>query len=168
MGGAKKYFSQDLENLDARYKDISLNKMVSMFSGMSKAVDSDAERRAFEATTASIKNDDKTNLQILLGSKSSLLKDKAVAEAQADWADQYGSLKGFEQANPILKGEVTTLVDSSGEMQLVPKSAVPQLKKQGLMSVDDYVNQLAKSKFKKGNVQSQGSAGGSPWEKYRR
>jgi hypothetical protein len=170
MGGAKKYFSQDLENLDARYKDISLNKMVSMFSGMSKAVDSDAERRAFEATTASIKNDDKTNLQILLGSKSSLLKDKAVAEAQANWAEKYGNLKGFEQANPILRGEVTTLVDGSGEMQLVPKSEVSQLKKQGLMDLDSYVNQIAKSGYRKGKASTPSSptSGGNPWEKYNR
>jgi len=36
-----------------------------MFQGMSKAVDSDAERRAFEAAQPSITNDDSTNKQII-------------------------------------------------------------------------------------------------------
>lgn len=149
LGGLTAYGSTDTETLKNKFNNINLKNMVTTFSGMSKAVDSDAERRAWNATQPSIANDDKTNLSILYGLKSSLLKDKAVADAQADWYSTHNnSLKGFEQSNPILQGLMTTVVDrQSGEMKLVPKSEVKSLKKQGYTSIDDYVNLVDNSNY---------------------
>jgi len=164
--GAKKYFSQDTESLDAQFKDINLNKMVSMFGGMSKAVDSDAERKAFESTTASIKNDDKTNLKILYGTESALLKEKAIAEAKSDYVSRMGNLKDFDKSNPVLQGKMTTVVDSTtGEMELVPKNLVPALKKEGKISVDEYVDMLSENKYQSKAVTTKQSKG-APWMKF--
>jgi len=99
----KKYLSQDAQNLEAKFRDINLKNMVSTFSGMSKAVDSDAERRAWESTQASLSNDDEVKLKYFNGVlKSTLLKDRAVAEAQQAYVAKHGNLDGFEQDNPII------------------------------------------------------------------
>jgi len=63
--GAKKLISADLERLDSKFKQQNLETMSKMFQGMSKAVDSDSERKAFEAAQPSITNDDSTNKQII-------------------------------------------------------------------------------------------------------
>lgn len=65
LGGLTKYASQDTEKLDSAFKKVALGEMVKMFAGMSKAVDSNAERRAFESTQPSVALDDETNKQIL-------------------------------------------------------------------------------------------------------
>jgi hypothetical protein len=65
LGGSKKYFDSKLETLDSRFKEQNLDTMSKLFQGMSKAVDSESERRAFEAAQPSITNDDVTNKQIL-------------------------------------------------------------------------------------------------------
>lgn len=154
--GLKQYVSEDAQNLQAKLKEINLKNMVSTFSGMSKAVDSNAERRAWESTQAGLTNDDSVNLNILYGAKSSLLKDKAVAQAQQDYVAQNGNLNGFEQSNPILQGKVTTIVDPSGNMQLVPKEQLKSLEGQGYKNVDNYVKSIVKNNFTKPEVQSAG------------
>lgn len=63
MGGTK-FISGLTQELDAKFKKLNLDTMVKMFAGMSKAVDSDAERRAFEAAQPSITNDDQVNRRI--------------------------------------------------------------------------------------------------------
>ena len=65
LGGLTKYVSADTEKLNAAFKKLSMDQMVKQFAGMSKAIDSDAERRAFESTQPSVANDDPTNKQIL-------------------------------------------------------------------------------------------------------
>lgn len=144
LGGLTKYISQDTESLDAKFKDIDLKNMVSTFAGMSKAVDSDAERRAWKSTQASVSNDDETNVQILLGSKSSLLKDRLVSQAKAEYVDKYGNLDGFD--HPILRGEQTTIVDPNGELQIVDKTQIPNLKKAGFRDLDKYASDLLKGR----------------------
>jgi len=162
LGGLTKYASSETQNLEAIYRDINLKNMVSTFSGMSKAVDSDAERRAWEATQASLSNDDEVNLNIIMGMKSTLLKDQAVAKAQTEWVREHGDLTGFEQANPILRGEITTIVDPNGEMQLVDKQEAAQLEKQGYRSLDSYVEAMVENKYKKPEPQRQSIPQGKP------
>lgn len=65
VAGAKKFFDQETEALDSKFNNISLDSMVKMFAGMSKAVDTNAERRIFESTQSSITLDDATNKEIL-------------------------------------------------------------------------------------------------------
>ena len=144
LGGLTKYMSTDTENLEAKFKAIDLKNMVSTFSGMSKAVDSEAERQAWKATQASVSNDDSTNMQILLGSKSSMLKDRAVAQAKAQFVKDNGNLDGF--THPVLEGEVTTLVAPNGQMQLVSKSDVSSAKKKGYRTVDEEASALISQK----------------------
>ena len=135
MYGLKKYVDQDTENLNAKLKAVNLRNMTTMFSGMSKAVDSDAERRAWQGTQADVANDDLTNANILLGQKSILLKDKEEAKAQNQFVRQYGSLDGYK--SPI-DGRVKTMVSSDGNMVLVPNEKVLDASKQGYYTIDDY------------------------------
>lgn len=140
LGGLTKYnpFGSSTEELDAAFKEIDIKNMVSTFSGMSKAVDSDAERAAWRATQPSVSKDDKPNMQILLGMKSSLMKDREIAEAKQRWVEKNGTIEGF--THPILEGKVTTMVSRDGVMELVPKDAVDQFKELGLMPLDEYVD----------------------------
>lgn len=87
LGGTTKYFSADTENLDSLFKKTGLDEMVKMFAGMSKAVDSNAERRAFEATQPNISLDDKTNKRIIqdkIDAAKSLLKKTKEAKQKYD------------------------------------------------------------------------------------
>lgn len=147
--GLRKYTDQDTQNLEAKFRNINLKNMVNTFSGMSKAVDTDAERRAWESTQADLKNDDSVNVSILLGSKSSLLKDRAVAQAQQEWVKNYGNLNGFEESNPILQGKVTTVVSPNGEMRLIPKEQLQEAKKAGFSDLDGYAKTLIGSTKKR-------------------
>jgi hypothetical protein len=144
--GLKKLFDQDTENLESKFRNINLKNMVSTFSGMSKAVDTDAERKAWESTQASLSNDDATNVNVLLGSKSSLLKDQAVAKAQQEWVRDHGNLDGFEENNPVLQGKVTTVVSPTGEMRLIDRTQMEEAKKQGYQDLDSYAKTLLPTK----------------------
>ena len=117
--------------------------MTTTFSGMSKAIDSDAERRAWQGTQADIANDDSTNMNILLGQKSILLKDKAEAQAQNQYVLERGNLDGYE--SPI-DGKVTSMVSPSGEVQLVPNEKVNKSKTQGFLTLDQYAKRSVKGR----------------------
>ena len=87
LGGLTKYASQDTEALNSAFKKISMDSLVKQFAGMSKAIDSDSERRAFEATQPSITQDDKTNLEILdrqIKAAESLVAKSRAAKSQFD------------------------------------------------------------------------------------
>lgn len=132
LGGATKYFSEDTETLDTKFKDQALLKMTTMFQGMSKAVDSNAERRAFEATVPSITKDDQTNRERLYGLKAAALRVKAEAAAQQAWLDSGNpDMGGYRSPNERL----STVVNASGEMELVPKGNLPE----GYMKLDDFI-----------------------------
>lgn len=86
-GGAKKVFSKDLESLDSTFKRLQLDEMVKIFAGLSKAIDSDAERKAFESTQPSITLDDATNMMILerkIQAAEGLLKKTEAAKNRYD------------------------------------------------------------------------------------
>jgi len=65
VGGLKSIVSEDLSNLENAFNDITVEKIAEMFQGMSKAIDSDSERRFFEKSQLSIKVDDAINKRIL-------------------------------------------------------------------------------------------------------
>lgn len=137
--GLTRYASQDLENLNAKLKSVNLKNMTTTFSGMSKAVDSNVERRAWNGTQADIANDDSTNMNILLGQKSILLKDKAEAQAQKAEVLKYGNLDNY--VSPI-DGKVTSMVSRDGEMILVPKDRVNVMGKQGFYTLDQFSKEV--------------------------
>lgn len=59
--GTKKWTDEATQLLDSKIAGLNLDTMVKMFTGMARAVDSDAERRAFERAQPSITNDDAVN-----------------------------------------------------------------------------------------------------------
>jgi hypothetical protein len=92
--GLKKYFDQDLEDLDSQFNKVGLDEMVKMFAGMSKAVDSEGERRAFTSTQPSISLDDNTNrkrIEEKIKATESLLKKTREAKAKYDKAGKFES-----------------------------------------------------------------------------
>lgn len=61
LGGARSVVDENLQNLDRRFAQLQMDKIVELFSGMSKAIDSDAERKQFMKSMPSITNDDEVN-----------------------------------------------------------------------------------------------------------
>jgi hypothetical protein len=98
--GLKKYIDQPSESLESKFAKLGLDEMVKMFAGMSKAVDSDAERRAFQSTQPALKLDDKTNLALLdekIAATKSLLDKTKRAKDTFDRTGKF--LQGAEE-NP--------------------------------------------------------------------
>lgn len=139
--GLEKYINQDAENLNAKMKKVNLKNMTQTFAGMAKAIDSDAERRAWDGTQPDITNDDSTNVNILLGQKSVLLKDKAEAAAQRRHVARYGNLDNYK--SPV-DGKLTTVVAPDGELILVDKNKEKELKKRGYSGLDEYSRKVVK------------------------
>lgn len=140
IGGLTKSFSQKTENLNAKFKLINVKNMAQTFAGMSKAIDSDAERRAWASTQADISNDDTTNGGILLGSKSLALKARAEADAQKRYVEMYGELdEGYQ--SPII-GKTKTVIDRNGKMIIIPKEEYKSALKKGYMDLDPYVKHI--------------------------
>lgn len=113
-GGLSKYLSTDTQDLDSAFKKLNLDTMVAMFAGMSKAVDSDAERRAFEAAQAAITNDDKVNERIFrerISDMENLIKKLEKADQEID---RGGSFTAPEQA-PEKKTEYPKSLTKNGK-----------------------------------------------------
>jgi hypothetical protein len=134
--GAKKYFSGELQQLDQVLSNEALQKMVSMFRGMSKAIDSDSERAFFNATTTGISRDDRVNLQVLLGAKSMAMKQKTENIKKQEWLKAGNSLDTYE--SPVI-GKMTSMVEPNGNIVLVDKNLIKAAKEDGLKLVDEYV-----------------------------
>jgi hypothetical protein len=123
LGGIRKYTNQELEGLDSKFKKIGLDEMVKMFQGMSKAVDSDAERRAFEATQPSITLDDPTNKELLskkLEAAKSLLAKTKAAKNQFD---KTGDFVQQESPSSMLSPKDQQALDWANKNPEDPRSA---------------------------------------------
>ena len=99
--GTTKFASGPTQELDAKFKKLNLDTMVKMFAGMSKAVDSDAERRAFEAAQPSITNDDQVNRRIFNDRMKDLEKLIKKLEQQNKGIAKDGSFVETEEEAPI-------------------------------------------------------------------
>lgn len=146
LGGLTRNFSQDTEALDAKFKNISIKNMATTFEGMSKAVDSDAERAAWNATQASITNDDATNVKIMLGMKAAFIKDRIISQNKLKYAREHGNLDDFETNSPLLSGKMKTLVSPSGEITLVHRDEINQASAKGFITLDEHAEQLIEGK----------------------
>ena len=134
-------WNKDAQLVDRKLKALQLDTMRKMFAGMSKAIDSDAERKFFTQSQPSLGNDPETNFPLLLGMKSVALKQKAEVEAQKNYVESHNSLKGYQ--SPVV-GHLTAVVDSNGEMHLVKKSRLKEVRKEGYRSIDEYGKFIAK------------------------
>jgi hypothetical protein len=132
LGGLTKNMSADTESLDALFKQQNLETMTKMFAGMSKAVDSDAERRAFEAAQPSITNDDRTNRDIfrrrISAAKELLKKQKQTLKS----IDKDGNIKEPEEDDNVVK-----LKAPNGEVRLVKRSQMQKYIDKGATLVED-------------------------------
>lgn len=142
--GLKKYFSQDTADLNALLKKLNLKNMIKTFAGMSKAIDTDGERMAWDGTQADISNDDRTNMKILLSQKSLILKNLTELDSKRDYVEKYETMDGYR--SPILNGEFSSMMSPTGQMQLINKKEVKDKSLQGFMTVDEYANENARGK----------------------
>ena len=94
LGGLTPKIMQGSEDLDAQFKKQNLDTMVKMFAGMSKAVDTNAERRAFESAQASMTNDDKTNARLI---KEKIDAANSMLQKQKDAVAKYDRYGDFTQ-----------------------------------------------------------------------
>jgi hypothetical protein len=123
--GTKKLFSKDLETLDSTFKKLQLDEMVKLFAGLSKAIDSDAERKAFESTQPNITLDDATNLAILekkiAAAESLLAKTRSAAskyDRRGNFTDEDETYKKLDKKAPpsrvrVSNGKETLEIDAS-------------------------------------------------------
>lgn len=155
FGGFKRPFDQKLESVDSKFRMLNIKNMVQEFDGKSRAVDSDAERRAWEKTQAHITTDEKTNYEILLASKGLLLKEQQIARDKQRFLAGGGNLVDFR--HPVLEGKTIPLVAPNGEMKLYPKDQFQNLKKQGFMTTNEYAKRLKLKKHEGQQKKPKGS-----------
>lgn len=97
IGGATKIASAKTQMLDSAFKGLNLDTMSKLFAGMSRAVDSDAERRAFEAAQPSLSNDDEVNENIF---KRKIEATKSLLEKTKRARSQYDKFGDFAEQSP--------------------------------------------------------------------
>lgn len=80
----KASFSKEGQALKDALSNIALTKMTQMFAGMSKTIDSDAERAFFQAAQPSLEKYEDVNVEVLKEMKRNLesLRDKSQAKLQ--------------------------------------------------------------------------------------
>lgn len=135
--GLKQYTDADTQSLEAAFRTINLKNMAATFEGMSRAIDTQAERMAWEKTQPGIVLDDPTNYQILVGNISMATKAKAEAEARKRYIESNpdASLKGY--VSPVF-GKTKTLFDANGNASVVPNENVQSARQRGLMTADEF------------------------------
>lgn len=103
--------SSDGQRLRQAFNDLSLNKMTKMFKGMSKAIDSDAERKMFEQSQASLSNYPDANLAILEEMEQALIrtKDKNLRYMQEDLGQEVSEI-GTRESNDA-QAEIERKID---------------------------------------------------------
>lgn len=126
----------ETQALDRMFKSNALDDMKRIFAGMSKAIDSDAERKFFLESRPSIGNDETVNMKLLMGAKSAALKVKAEAEAQKRFRAAGGDMASYE--SPV--NDMTTVVAQNGQMELIPKSQLENAIQSGMMTVDQFTD----------------------------
>lgn len=84
-------FTPHGQKLETALNKLALDKMVSMFQGMSKAVDSDAERKFFQSAQADMSKFDKVNLDILKQARQHLENLKKKTQSSIKRYDSRGN-----------------------------------------------------------------------------
>lgn len=112
LGGTKTVFSQDLQQLEEALQKVSLTNMGKMFEGMSKAIDSDAERQKFEASQANIEKDDKVNLANL---ERQLIMLKELKKKNRIAKEDYNKNNTAEK---VKRQQTSELSQANGDLQL--------------------------------------------------
>lgn len=119
--------SPETQALNTALNKLSLDQMVKQFSGMSKAIDTPAERAAFESTVPSVGMDNELLMQELMNRKNAAKKAKERIRSGAAQFDKYGEFvnEAEAQQKSVVKKEYsksknqTRLTFSDGSTQIV-------------------------------------------------
>lgn len=125
------------QRVDQALNTLSLDKMVKMFAGMSKAIDSDAERAFFQSAQASDTKDIPVNLEILQGMLDNIqkLKDKTSRVVSGD--QQYYAKSQEGDNNQTRSAEFVRLKDpKTGAVRNIRADKAQKYIDKGAIKVD--------------------------------
>lgn len=88
--------SKDRQLVEQALNSVSLNTMVNMFAGMSKAIDSDAERAFFQSSQPDIRKDADVNIKVLQDMKKAAESLKSKTKKAINSYDSKGD-QAFEE-----------------------------------------------------------------------
>jgi hypothetical protein len=144
LGGLTGYASEDDQLLKSKFQRISLDSLVKMFAGMSKAVDTSSERAAFEATQPDIKNKTIVNLDILNTMKGNAERMLAKIQAGKTKYDREGKFidesnvnqqsAPVQQSNPE-ENNVVKIKLPDGRIGNIPKANLSEALKRGATEI---------------------------------
>lgn len=126
--------SPDTEALDAKFQRMSMRDLVATFAGMSKAIDSNAEREAWNKTQPDVTKNDITNAQILVGAKAIMVKTRLYSEELRAHIAKGGNLGNFESS--VMNK--TVVFDAEGNTHLIDKKMKGDAIAAGYYDPDQY------------------------------
>lgn len=135
---SEKAISEEAAALESKFQTLNIDELVSTFQGMSKTIDSDAERAALGKKQPTIKNDDKVNAKILTGMEVMRVKILAETAARKVHLEKNMDERGYR--SPIAGKQSVLFKD--GQAELVPNEEITKLKKQGYLDPDEYAQDL--------------------------
>jgi hypothetical protein len=91
------------QQVQADFNKLALDEMATIFSGMSKAIDSDAERAFFEKTQPTMSNEETVNMDLLEAMENRLIRNRDILESQVKNITPKGIVKE-DPAQEVLKG----------------------------------------------------------------
>jgi len=125
-----------LENtvqMESAFSSINIQNLRETAQGMSKLFDTKVERQAWEATQPKVKNNDRTNRQILIGMEGVHMKHARYKQEELEHRQtNNGSVVGFTPT------KTSVLVSPDGQMELVERGQVAAARKKGMMTLDEY------------------------------
>ena len=127
-------YDEESSAMQAIFGDYALDEMGRKFEGMSKAVDSDAERRYFERTQPNMANTETANKMILDTAEE---KVKALLQKIDDAQTNYKDSGSFGRPGELPQApEMVTVRDpNSGRMKKIPRAKLKEALGRGLEEV---------------------------------
>ena len=117
--------------------------LIKSFKGMSRSIDSVAERKIFNESQISASNNEATNLGVALARKDALQQMVKMVEELQTYAAEHGNLDNFKSKYEGYLG----IMSPRGEILSVHKREHKKLRKQGFKSFDKYASDLDFSKM---------------------
>jgi hypothetical protein len=131
-------FKSEGQQLRQAFNDLSLEKMSKLFAGMSKAIDSDAERKMFEQSQASLGNYPEVNMQILDDMEKGVISLKEKNARLHDSYDKEGNEVILEDA-PIREElpETVLMVAPNGQTARVKRDQIQKYLDKGAKEIKE-------------------------------
>ena len=131
-------FKSEGQQLRQAFNDLSLEKMSKLFAGMSKAIDSDAERKMFEQSQASLGNYPDVNMQILDDMEKGVISLKEKNARLYDSYDKEGNEVNLEDS-PIKEElpETVLMLAPNGQTARVKRSQIQKYLDKGAKEIKE-------------------------------